>query len=123
MHEARSTIRVVLGLSMAVALVGCSPTEEPLNIESPDGALSFELVSDNERLRYRIWSDGELVLSDSDLGLQLDGSSLVRLSLVDSGEVESIASSYRMIGESQPIAVEANQRTFSFENEDGVGDD
>jgi len=84
----------VVFLFMLSALVACSDSKEsspaPLTLSSPNGALTFELSSDEYgRVHYRVSREGQPVIADSRLGFAFANADQFTEGLTISGGTEA----------------------------------
>ena len=112
--------RLILWATFAVLITSCSGNSNvvtsPIQLLSPDKRLSFTLItSDKGEIYYEAHRDGELALSRSLLGLELDGVSLKSgWSVVDVKSSENNLSWSPVWGKQREIHDHYRQKTVSL---------
>jgi alpha-glucosidase len=105
-------------LLIALIIAGCGRQASD-TLLSPDGKLGVEVfVTRQNTLAYTVERDGDPVILDSDLGLQLTAADFTQgIRIKEHSPVKSIADEYRMrVGKKSNISYKANEQTITVVN-------
>lgn len=111
-------MKVTVVLMAALSMIGCG-RQTPEALTSPDGRLGVKvIVTPQKTLAYSVDRDGQPVILESGLGLQLTAADFTgNVRMKDRSPVTPVIDSYTMrVGKKSQIVYRANEQTFSVVN-------
>ena len=105
-----------------LALITLACDHSTLSLKSPDGSVSVNLYLHEGVPGYMVYSNNEVVLDSSVLGVVFDGVDLSKeMKLIDESSVSAYSDSYSLLhGKQKNIVYEANEKTFRLVHENGT---
>jgi alpha-glucosidase len=111
-------MKILAALLVALCLFGCN-RQAPDTLASPDGKLGVQVyVTEQNTLAYTVDRDGDPVILESDLGLQLTAADFTQgIGIKKRSPVASITDAYRMrVGKKSHISYKAKVQIFTIVN-------
>ncbi|MBN1377813.1 MAG: glycoside hydrolase family 97 catalytic domain-containing protein [Gammaproteobacteria bacterium] len=114
-------MRIIFIHILTIILICSCSNSETYSITSPDKKISVTLSLDRKKaVYYTISYNDDVVLQESRLGIKMDDAEFLDdLDLVSASTTNSVSDRYTMMtGKRRDITYQANEKTFSFVNND-----